>query len=149
MFDVGVKLYLTYLTYIEVLTSFRGHFSYSEHLDFLQFKHYTHYSAHSPSGDFSGRLHQVLCTLISPSTKLKLVIFTTIMILLSYNCVYPNQVPPCQLPLWEERLEKTNNFRQRSDLLFSHQNVAIFVLMKGACCNDCAMHPSFMRKLNM
>jgi hypothetical protein len=50
------------------------------------------YAAHSPSGLFSDRLHELLRLLILP-TKLGLFIFTTIVILLSYNYVYPN--PPC------------------------------------------------------
>jgi hypothetical protein len=70
--------------------------------------------------------------------------FTTIVILLSFNCVYPN--PPCQLSLWEETAEhpgKTHDFRQSVDRLFSHESVARIEPtnseVKGSCSDDCAM----------
>ena len=55
---------------------------------------------------------------MSPKTILS---FRTIVILIYFlNCVYPN--PPCQRSLWEEteHQEKTHDFRQSVDWLFSH-----------------------------
>jgi hypothetical protein len=58
------------------------------------------------------------------------------------NCVYPN--PPCQLSRGREleHPEKTHDFRQSVDRLFSHESVAriepTFSEVKGACSDDCA-----------
>jgi hypothetical protein len=66
--------------------------------------------------------------------------FQTSPVLLIPNCIrhrmitytYPN--PPCQLSLWEE---KTHDFRQNVDRLFSHESVVriepTISEVKGAC----------------
>jgi hypothetical protein len=93
-----------------------------------------YYSAHSPLGLFSDRLHQAL-----GSWYLLSLDYLSLQRLRYYfpNCVYPN--PPANLPCGRKP-EKTHDFRQSVDRLFSHESVARIKPtnseVKGACSDD-------------